>query len=348
MGLKNWSKKLFDGENLVKIPDPPLEWISTGDFIIDTITGGGIPTGRITEIAGHFSSGKTTLALQTAKNVQKKGLGVIYVDAESALDTKYASEGLGVDIENEDLWQLLTFRSGKAVREIVADALETGNKNGLGLVVIDSVAAINPHDKEDAYDWRKDTGKIGDRATWWSKNIPLFTELAAKSGVPVIVINQIRKKLDFSWGGVVEDDVMGGNAVKFYKSLSIWLKAKKRETEKVKDALTGDEMNQGVRTQIEATTVKNKVYIPQQKGLTHILYGKGFDNYYTAMKIFRHHEVISREKNTQFIIDPSTDKPVKMGVSEKDAYNFLVSRPDIVSGLLKRIAPEIKYEYFQE
>lgn len=226
--------------------------LSTGSLGIDRITGiGGIPKGKITEIYGEESVGKSTLALSLVSNAQKNGEKVLYIDAEHSLDKKRAKD-LGVNINELMVSQPST---GEEAIDIAASAIKSG---AIGLIVIDSVAALVP---EAELEGEISDQNIGLQARMLSKAMRMLNGAITESNTTVVLINQLRSKVNtFGFGGD-NKQTTGGNAIKYYASLRLELKRIKN-TEKF--------------SQIRIKAVKNKVAPPFQVCEVPLYFDVGF------------------------------------------------------------------------
>lgn len=284
--------------------------IPTGSLGIDIALGvGGLPRGRVTEIYGPESSGKTTLALHVIAEAQRRGGAAAFIDAEHALDTSYA-ERLGVDIDN-----LLVSQPdyGEQALEI-ADILI--RSNGVDVIVIDSVAALVPKAEID--------GNVGDhhvglQARLMSHAMRKFTGLLKRSNCVLIFINQIRMKIGVMFGN--PETTTGGNALKFYSSIRIDI----RRMAQIKD---GEEVI-GNRTKVKV--VKNKVAPPFKIAEFDIIYGEGISRMGDILDLGVATGVIDKS-GAWYSYDNE-----RIGQGRENAKKYLQEHPDCATAIENKV-----------
>jgi recombination protein RecA len=311
--LANIEKKFGKGSIMRlgerEVSDIPA--ISTTSLSLDAAVGvGGVPRGRIIEIYGPESSGKTTLALHIVAEAQKAGGVAAYIDAEHAMDAEYAGK-LGVDIA-----QLLISQpdSGEQALEI-AEALV--RSNGVDVIVVDSVAALVPRAELD--------GEMGDslpglQARLMSQALRKLTAIVAQSNTCFIFINQIREKIGVMFGS--PETTTGGRALKFYSSLRLDI----RRIGAIKD---GDRIV-GNRTKVKVA--KNKVAPPFRECEFDIMYGEGISREGDLLDLAVLHRAV--EKSGAWF----SYKGERLGQGRENAKQLLKDNPD----MLKKIEKEVK------
>ena len=251
-----------------------VEAISTGSLSVDLATGiGGLPKGRIVEIYGPESSGKTTLALHCIAEAQKAGGEAAFIDAEHALDPVYA-KGIGVDIDSLLVSQPDNGEDALSITEALA------RSGALDIIVVDSVAALVPRAEIEG---EMGDSHVGLHARLMSQALRKLTAVIAKSNTLVIFINQLREKVGVIYGN--PEVTTGGRALKFYSSVRIDV----RKTEQLK--VPGNEFI-GARTR--AKIVKNKVAPPFKEGEFDIMYGTGISRVGEIIDLAVKYDIINK------------------------------------------------------
>ncbi len=293
---------------------PKVEAISTGCLTLDVALGiGGIPKGRIIEIYGPESSGKTTVALHCVAEVQKEGGTAAFVDAEHALDPVYASK-LGVNLDDLYISQP---DSGEQALEITETLIRSG---AIDIIVIDSVAALTPQAELDG-----DMGDshVGMQARLMSQALRKITAASSKSKCTIIFINQLREKIGVMYGN--PETTTGGKALKFYASVRIEI----RKADTLKD---GSDI---VGNHVKAKVVKNKVAPPFKVAEFDIMYGTGISNMGCVLDLAVENGFVQKSGSWFSYNDE------KIGQGRDKAMEFLKSNPEI----FKEIDAKIREKY---
>ena len=292
----------------------PVQVIPTGSIALDVALGiGGLPKGRIIEIYGPESSGKTTLTLHAIANVQKAGGIAAFIDAEHALDPDYAQK-LGVDID-----QLLVSQpdTGEQALEIADMLVRSGS---IDLVVIDSVAALVPRAEIE--------GEMGDthvglQARLMSQALRKLTGGLNSTGTSMIFINQLREKIGVFFGS--PETTAGGKALKFYASVRLDI----RRIETLKDGTDAV----GNRTRVKV--VKNKMAPPFKQAEFDILYGVGISREGSLIDFGVEHEII-RKSGAWYTYDGD-----QLGQGKENARTYLLDNPTVAAEIEQKILTKL-------
>jgi recombination protein RecA len=275
--------------------------ISTGALSIDLALGiGGIPRGRVVEIYGPESSGKTTLSLHIAAEAQKAGGVAAFIDAEHALDPIYA-RALGVDVDELLLSQPDT---GEQALEIADMLIQSG---GIDLVVIDSVAALVPKAEIEG---EMGDSHVGLQARLMSQALRKLTGSLHKTNTTVIFINQIREKIGVMWGS--PETTSGGRALKFYSSVRI-------DVRRIETLKVGPEQ---IGNRVRAKIVKNKVAPPFREAEFDIMFGQGISREGSLLDVGVDQGIV-RKAGAWFTYDE-----VQLGQGKENSKRFLRENPD--------------------
>ena len=280
-----------------------VESVPTGSLSLDIALGlGGIPKGRIIEIYGPESSGKTTVALHMVAEVQKRGGIAGFVDAEHALDPIYA-KNIGVDIDNLYISQP---DSGEQALEIAETMVRSG---AVDIIVVDSVAALTPQAEIDG---EMGDSHVGLQARLMSQALRKLTATVNKTKCIVIFINQLREKIGVMFGN--PETTTGGRALKFYASIR--MDVRRIETLKAQGEMIGN------RTRIKI--VKNKVAPPFKEAQFDIMFGKGISKAGDILDLAVANDIIDKS-GAWFAYNGD-----KIGQGRENAKNFLQENPDIM------------------
>jgi recombination protein RecA len=292
----------------------PIEAISTGAISIDYALGiGGVPRGRVIEIFGPESSGKTTLALQVIAEAQRAGGMAAFVDAEHALDAQYAQK-LGVDLEN-----LLVSQpdNGEQALEIVEVLVRS---NSVDVVVVDSVAALVPKAEIEG---EMGEAQMGLQARLMAQALRKLTGVVSKSKTTLIFINQLREKIGVMFGN--PETTTGGRALKFYSSVRIDI----RRIASIKD---GDQVIGG-RTRVKV--VKNKVAPPFREAEFDVMYGEGISREGDLLDLAVEKRIV--EKSGAWFAYSGE----RLGQGRENAKQFLRDNPDVRQTIEERVRKEL-------
>jgi recombination protein RecA len=312
----NQLERTFGKGTIMRLGDASrmqVETISSGALTLDLALGGGLPKGRVIEIYGPESSGKTTVALHAIAEIQRNEGVAAFVDAEHALDPTYAA-ALGVDIEN-----LLVSQpdSGEMALEIVDQLVRS---SAVDLVVVDSVAALTPRAEIE--------GEMGDshmglQARLMSQALRKVTSSISKSGCTVIFLNQLRQKIGITYGS--PEVTTGGNALKFYASVRLDI----RRVQTLKKGTEG----YGIRAKVKV--VKNKVAPPFRIAEFDILFGQGISTLGCLVDLAEETQVIVR-KGAWYSYDGSN-----VGQGRENTINYLADNPEVIQVVEQQVRQKL-------
>lgn len=317
-------EKSYGKGTIMKLGDSvvePIDAISTGSLGLDIALGiGGVPKGRVIEIYGPESSGKTTLATHIIAEAQKKGGIAAFIDAEHAFD-KYYAEKLGVDIENLLISQP---DNGEQALEIADNLIRSG---AIDVIVIDSVAALVPKGEIEG---EMGDSKMGLQARLMSQALRKLTGTISKTNCCCIFINQLREKIGVMFGN--PETTTGGNALKFYSSVRLDI----RRIAQIKDA---DEVS-GNRVKVKI--VKNKVAPPFRIAEFDILFGEGISKVGEIIDLGVEYNIIKKSGSWFSYGD------TKLGQGREAVKNLLLDNPDLMEELESKIKAEVSGEPLEE
>ena len=309
--------KQFGDGSIMKLGDAykiTVETIPAGTLSLDIALGGGYPKGRVVEIYGPESSGKTTLALHAVAEVQKAGGTAAFVDAEHALDPAY-SKKLGVDTTN-----LLVSQpdNGEQALEIVETLVRS---NAVDIIVLDSVAALVPQAEID--------GDMGDslpglQARLMSQALRKLTGIINKSKATVVFINQIRMKIGVMFGN--PETTTGGNALKFYASQRI-------DIRRIGQIKTGEDI---IGNRVRVKVVKNKIAPPFRQAEFDIMYNEGISTTGDVLDLAAENEVVIKSGAFYKYGDDT------IGQGREAAKQYLKDNPKILAEIDKKVREKLK------
>jgi recombination protein RecA len=309
--------KQFGKGSVMRLGERPVVQtavIPTGSIALDVALGvGGLPRGRVVEVFGPESSGKTTVALHAVANAQRNGGIAAFIDAEHALDPEYA-HNLGVDTDALLVSQPDT---GEQALEIVDMLIRSG---ALDIIVIDSVAALVPRAEIEG---EMGDSHVGLQARLMSQALRKITGILSNSGTTAIFINQLREKIGVMFGS--PETTTGGRALKFYSSVRLDV----RRIESLKD---GTDVV-GNRTRVKV--VKNKVAAPFKQAEFDIMYGKGISREGSLIDVGVEQNII-RKSGAWYTYDGD-----QLGQGKEKAREFLKENPDVAAEIEKKILEKL-------
>ena len=312
-------EKDFGKGSIMKLGDRPsvqVDCIPTGALALDIALGvGGVPRGRIIEIYGPESSGKTTLAQHIVAEAQKRGGIAAFIDAEHALDPEYA-KNLGVNVEELLISQPDT---GEQALEIAEELVRSG---AIDVIVIDSVAALVPKAEIEK---AMDEQQMGLQARLMSKALRKLTAIVGKTNTTVIFINQLRQKIGVMYGN--PETTTGGNALKYYASVR--LDIRRFDSVKNKD---GEDIGNRVRVKV----AKNKVAPPFRTAEFDIVYGKGICALGNILDVAVNMDIV-KKAGAWFSYNDE-----KLGQGRDKSKDFLAENPDILKEIEQKVREKLK------
>jgi recombination protein RecA len=313
----NQIERTYGKNSIMRLGDAPqmrVETISSGALTLDLALGGGLPRGRVIEIYGPESSGKTTVALHAIAEVQREGGIAAFVDAEHALDPVYASE-LGVDVENLLVSQPDTGEMGLEIVDQLVRSM------AVDLVVIDSVAALVPRAEIE--------GEMGDihvglQARLMSQALRKITGNIGKSGCTVIFLNQLRQKIGISYGN--PEVTTGGNALKFYASVRL-------DIRRIQTLKKGTE-EYGIRAKVKVA--KNKVAPPFRIAEFDVLFGKGISRLGCVLDMAESEGIVAR-RGAWYSYDGDN-----LGQGRDNTVKYLEDNPEFATMLDRMVREKLE------
>lgn len=308
-------EKTYGKGTIMKLGDKTVvetEVIPTGSLTLDIALGiGGLPKGRIVEIYGPESSGKTTLAIHAIAQCQKKGGIAAFIDAEHAFDRSYA-EALGVDTENLLISQP---DNGEQALEITENLIRSG---AIDIIVVDSVAALTPRSEIEG---EMGDSKMGLQARLMSQALRKLTATIGKTGCCCIFINQLREKIGVMFGN--PETTTGGNALKFYSSIRLDIRRS--------GAAMKDKEGNVVGNLVKVKVVKNKLAPPFRIAMFEIMYGEGISRNGEIIDIASELDIIQKSGSWYSYND------TKIAQGKESAKQFLADNPEVSEKIVEQI-----------
>ncbi len=287
-----------------------VDVIPTGSLALDVATGiGGVPRGRIVEIFGVESSGKTTLALHVIAEAQKRGGVAVFIDAEHALDPKYA-KNLGVDVENLYISQP---DYGEQALEIAESLINSG---AVDVIVVDSVAALVPRDELEG---EMGEAQVGKQARLMSQALRKLKGIVHKSNTALIFINQIREKIGVMFGN--SETTPGGRALKFFSDMRF-------EVRRIGDLKDGERK---VGYRVKVRVVKNKLAPPFQEAEFDMIYGEGICRLCDLIEVAADRGVIVKSGSWYSYGEQ------KLGQGKEQVKRYLLENPDVAKEIEEKV-----------
>ena len=301
----------FDKNSIVKI-----DRINSGSLGLDVALGGGYPKGRIVEIYGPESSGKSTLCLHAIAEVHKSKGRACYIDAEHAFDRSYA-EDLGVEVGNSKKFLISQPDNGEQALEIARKVVSSGL---FDIVVVDSVAALTPKAEIDG---EVGDSKMGLHARMMSQAMRMLVSTVSKTNTCVIFVNQLRMKIGVMFGN--PETTTGGNALKFYASVRL-------DVRRIGQNKDGEEV---ISNKTRVKIIKNKVAPPFKKAEFDIVFGEGIDTFQELINIAVEMEIV-KKAGSWFSYDTT-----KLGQGNESVKSILRDNPELYNEIHKKVLKEL-------
>jgi recombination protein RecA len=311
-------EKTYGKGTVMKLGDSPIETVDvipTGSISLDVALGvGGLPKGRVIEVFGPESSGKTTLALHAIAEAQKAGGIAAFIDAEHAFDRFYAQK-LGVDVEN-----LLVSQpdNGEQALEITENLIRSG---AIDIIVIDSVAALTPKSEIEG---EMGDSKMGLQARLMSQALRKLTSTISKTATCCMFINQLREKIGVMFGN--PETTTGGNALKFYSSIRL-------DIRKINQIKEGEEV---IGNRVKVKVVKNKVAPPFRKAEFDIVYGEGISRIFEIIDLSVENNIIKKSGSWFSYGD------TKLGQGRDAVKKLLMDNPELAAEMEGKVREALK------